>query len=149
LFTFYYGSVWKGTRIDIGARYYLYKKKLDSGSDGLYVFTQLGIGNFRTPYTVTRYGLGGEWQGITLYEFLKNERSTAYGLGVGLGYRKALNKIFIDANFRFQGWTIQKKEKIKIGNDSYKPESKREALSFGSVGPGALFAPMLLIGYIF
>lgn len=149
VFSYYYGANWKGPKLDLNVRYYLTKKAQGDGYDGLYGVFQAGLASFKTPYT-GRTSLGG----IAAPYFLDNERSLAYGFGPGIGYRKTINKFFIDTNFRFQLWYLQTKPTILVDGTNqqdivrYEPFTE-SGLSFRSVGPGALFAPTVIVGYIF
>ncbi len=145
----YYGN-WQGQRLDLNYRYYFAKKKEDYGHDGFYSIFQVGVAIFNTPYTLTKSTTNS--LSITSPEFVRGEKSFAYGVGIGIGYRKTINRFFLDANFRIQNWSLQSKpdivENIPGGTKTYEA-FREDGLNFRTIGPGGIFSPTLIFGYIF
>ena len=150
----YYGDYWKGQKIDFNVKYYFTKKNQEFGQDGIYTILQTGISLLKIPYTIyeessTDYSYHFS---MSSPRFIDNKKYLGYGLGIGMGYRKVINRFYIDANFRFQYWGLQSKptitEDIPNGTKTNEPFSA-DGLTFRTTGPGAFFAPTFIFGYIF
>ena len=148
--TYYYTTSWKGMRVDANARFYVTKNQEEYGSNGLYLIGQVGVASFKTPYTLTESGINGS--GLYTPRFIDGQTVLGYGAGLGMGYRVALNRWFMDFNFKLQYWMLQDRPTIYETTSTYTREYApfiENGVVYRTVGPGAIFAPSFIVGYIF
>ena len=159
VFSNYYGT-FRGPRGDLYGRYYLLPSKNEHSLDGMFLILQGGFASFQTPYTFEyEYVTQNEWghyseSGTHFPKRLDGERSMAYGVGIGAGYKFSFNRFFLDTHFRLQSWYLEDKPDIEVSGlpqghkETYKPSTTQGGF-FRSFGPGAVFSPTILFGYMF
>ena len=150
VFTHYRTGRWLGNKFEINGKFYLAADKNGETAEGIYLIAQGGIGKFKTPYEFSTsepnfWGLP-KWPTT---KTIPGQKSTASGFGIGFGYQKTIQRVFLESNFRYQTWNVEQKPTIiKTENGetlTYKPYKDMRGIG----EPGFDYTATVVLGFVF